>query len=85
MDLTDLGKMLLVLGGLIVLIGLGLLLAGQSPCISLRGRVPFLGRLPSDLTFRRGNWSCYVPIVSSILLSLLLTLALNFLLRLFHR
>ena len=76
MDTTDLGKMLLVLGGLIVLIGLGLLLTG---------RVPFLGRLPGDLTFRRGNWSCYVPIVSSILLSLLLTLVLNLLLRLFHR
>ena len=85
MDWTHLGKMLLVLGGLIVLIGLGLLLVGQSPCISLRGRVPLLGRLPGDLAFRRGNWSCYVPIVSSILLSLLLTLVLNLLLRLFHR
>jgi hypothetical protein len=76
MDWTDLGKMLLVFGGVIVLMGLGLLLLG---------RIPFLGRLPGDLTLRRGNWSCYVPIVSSILLSLLLTLVLNVLLRLFRR
>ena len=76
MDFTDVGKILLVLGGVIMLLGLILLLLG---------RVPFLGRLPGDITYRRGNFSCYVPIVSSILLSLLLTLLLNLLLRLFGR
>jgi hypothetical protein len=75
-DFTDLGKTLLLLGGLIVLIGLVLL---------LMGRVPFLGRLHGDITFRRGNVSCYIPIVTSILLSLLLSLVLNLLFRLLGR
>jgi hypothetical protein len=75
-DWTDLGKILLLLGGLIVLAGLGLMLLG---------RVPFFGRLPGDLTVSRGNWSCYVPIISSILLSLLLTLVLNMIMHLFRR
>ncbi len=76
MDFADLGKMLLVLGGVIVLLGLILLVLG---------RVPFLGRLPGDITFRRGGLSCSIPIVSCILLSLLLTVVLNLLLRLFGR
>lgn len=76
MDLADLGKMLLILGGTIVLLGLGMLVLG---------RVSFLGRLPGDVTFRRGNISCYVPIVSSILLSLLLTVVLNLIVRLLNR
>ncbi len=76
MGLSNPGKMLLVVGSLIALAGLILLLVG---------RVPFLGRLPGDITFRRGNVSCYVPIVTSILLSLLLTLVLNLLARLLSR
>ena len=73
MDFPNLGKMLLVMGGLIAVAGMVLLLVGK---------VPFLGRLPGDFTVRRGNVSCYVPIVTSILLSLLLTLVLNLLGRL---
>jgi len=76
MDVTGLGKALLVVGGLTALIGL-LLVA--------LGRLPILGRLPGDLTFRRGAASCYVPIASSLVLSLLLTLVLNLLFRLLGR
>ena len=65
-----------MLGGLIALVGLALLVLG---------RVLPLGRLPGDITFRRGNASCYVPIVTSILLSLLLTIVLNLLIRLLGR
>ena len=76
MDFTGFGKMLLVLGGFIALMGLVLLFVG---------RVPFLGRLPGDITFRRGNVSCFIPIATSILLSLLLTIVLNLLFRLLGR
>jgi len=75
-DFSNAGKMLVVVGGLIALAGLTLLLVGK---------VPFLGRMPGDITMRRGNVSCYVPIVTSILLSLLLTLILNLIARLLHR
>ncbi len=43
-----------------------------------------LGRLPGDLQFRSGNTSVYVPIVTSIVLSLALTVILNLLLRWFR-
>lgn len=76
MDLTDVGRMLLLLGGLLVGLGLVLLLVG---------RIPFLGQLPGDITLRRGNATCYVPIVTSIVLSLLLTLLLNLLIRMLGR
>ena len=75
-DVTTLGKILLLMGGLIVLTGLILLLVGK---------VPFLGRLPGDITIRRGNASCFVPLATSILLSLLLTLLLNLIARLLSR
>ena len=72
MGFTDLGKMLMLIGWLVVLTGLVLLVVG---------RVPFLGRLPGDITLRRGNVSWSVPIVSSVLLSILLTIVLNLLFR----
>ncbi len=60
------GKFLIVLGLVIALIGM---------LISMG--VPF-GRLPGDLSFRRGNTSFYFPIVTSIILSIILTLLLSF-------
>ena len=65
--MQDLGRMLIVLGVVILAVGLVLLLVG---------RVPGLGRLPGDIHIQRGNWTFYVPLGTSILLSLLLTLVL---------
>jgi len=67
-SMSEPGKLLLLPGGAIALLGLLLVVAW---------RVLFLGRLAADLTWRRGNASCSVPLASSILLSLLLTLVLN--------
>jgi hypothetical protein len=39
--------------------------------------VPF-GRLPGDFVFRRGNFSFYFPLATSIILSILLTLIFAF-------
>jgi hypothetical protein len=60
------GKFLIVLGVVIALTGM---------LISMG--VP-LGRLPGDISFRRGNTSFYFPIVTSIVLSIILTLLLSF-------
>jgi hypothetical protein len=43
----------------------------------LVGKVPFLGRLPGDIAIRRGNWSFYFPLTTSIVISILLTLLLS--------
>lgn len=63
-----LGRALVVLGLAIVLIG-GLLV--------VLGRVPLLGRLPGDIRIQRGNFSCFVPLATSILLSVILTIVIN--------
>lgn len=75
-NLSDLGRLLLIIGGVIILLGLGLLLAG---------RVPFLGRLPGDVSFRRGNATVFVPVVTCLVLSVVLTVAVNLILLLFRR
>ncbi|MDI3339111.1 MAG: DUF2905 family protein [Sphaerobacter sp.] len=75
-DLSQLGKVILGLGLILVLLG-GILF--------LVGRVPLLGRLPGDLTFRRGPVTVYIPLATMLLLSLLLTIILNILFRLFRR
>jgi hypothetical protein len=67
-----LGRTLFVAGLLLAAVGLLLLLAP---------RVPFLGRLPGDLSYQRGNLRLYVPLTTCIILSLLLTLLLTLLSR----
>ncbi len=62
--MNEIGRLLIVTG--IVLLGVGLLLVGASRF--------GIGRLPGDFVFRRGNLTCIVPVATSILLSLLLTL-----------
>lgn len=61
-------KLLLVVGGALVLLG-GLLW--------LLSKVPFLGHLPGDIRIERPGFTCLVPLASSIVLSILLTVLLN--------
>ena len=55
------------------LIVLGLVIAAAGALIALG--LP-LGRLPGDFSFRRGNFSFYFPLATSILASIILTLLL---------
>ena len=64
------------MGRLLILVGL--LLAAVGLLITLG--VP-LGRLPGDFTIRRGNFSFYFPLATSILASIVLTLVMMFLRR----
>jgi hypothetical protein len=61
------------MGKTLVLIGLGI--AGLGLLVMLG--VPF-GRLPGDFSMRRGNFSFYFPLTTSIIISVLLTLVLAF-------
>ncbi len=63
--LSELGRIVLVMGLVLVVVGLLLMIAGK---------VPWLGRLPGDITIQRGNFRFYFPLVTCLLLSLLLTL-----------
>jgi hypothetical protein len=70
-------------GRLLALVGGGLLLVGL--LLMLIGRVPGLGRLPGDLVIERDGFSCVVPLATMLVVSLLLTLVLNVLVRLLNR
>jgi hypothetical protein len=62
------------LGRILIFIGLGIVVLGL--LLTLSGKIPLLGRLPGDIVFRRGNFTFYFPLATSILLSILLTVIL---------
>ena len=57
------------MGKLLVLFGLGIAGVGLLVMLGL----PF-GRLPGDIVVRRGNFSFYFPLATSVILSILLSL-----------
>jgi hypothetical protein len=61
------------MGRLLILLGLGITALGVLVMIG----VPF-GRLPGDIMVRRGSFSFYFPLATSIVVSILLTLILSF-------
>jgi hypothetical protein len=62
---SEIGKLLIGFGLVIVLVGVVLLFAS---------RLPWVGRLPGDVYIQRGNFTFYFPLATSILVSLVLTL-----------
>jgi cytochrome c biogenesis factor len=62
--------------GRLLVIG-GVMLAAVGVIVLLAGKVPFLGRLPGDIVYRKGGTTFYFPLVTCLLLSLLLSLLLN--------
>lgn len=76
MGFESIGKLLLI-GG-VFLTALGLLLIFWQ-------HIPFLGKLPGDIFVRKGNVSFYFPLATGIVLSILLTVAVNLVLWLLRR
>lgn len=70
---SQLGPMLVTLGLVIVLVGV----------LAWTGGLGWLGRLPGDIRLEGERSRVYVPITSMILISVVLTLLLNLLRRLF--
>jgi hypothetical protein len=71
--MTDIGRILIILGVV-------LLVAGGLFIMLPRLGLP-LGRLPGDLRFETGQFTCLIPIATSVILSILLTIGLNLLAR----
>jgi Protein of unknown function (DUF2905) len=79
MDLQSIGRLMVVIGIGIALLG-GLLL--------VLSRLPFfsnLGNLPGDIRIQGQGFSCFVPVVSMILISIILTVVLNIIIRIINR
>jgi hypothetical protein len=66
--MADLGHLLIITGGGLLLLGVILLLAG---------RIPGLGQLPGDISVERGNFRFYAPLGTMVVLSIILTIVIN--------
>ena len=60
-----LGKMLIILGVVLVIVGLGFMFADK---------IPYLGRLPGDIYIKREKFSFYFPLATCIIISIILTI-----------
>lgn len=65
----EIGRTLVVVGGIIVAVGLFLIIAEKV-------NFPLLGKLPGDIHIRRKNFQLYFPVVTCIVLSLILSIVL---------
>lgn len=68
LDLSGMGKLLMIGGVLLVAVGAFMVLADK---------IPFLGKLPGDIYIQRKQFSFYFPVVTCVVLSLLITVLLN--------
>jgi len=74
--MEGIGKILLIVGGIIVVLGLILIFSQY---------IPFLGKLPGDIFVKKDGFSVYFPIVTFLVLSLLITIIVNVILRFLNR
>ncbi len=67
---NNIGKLLIIFGIVIFLIGIGLVVFSKF-------RIPFLGKLPGDFMIQRENFTFYFPLTTSIIISVILTIILS--------
>lgn len=65
--MSELARILILLGALLIVIGLVML--------GLQ-KLPFAGRLPGDIVIKRENFTFYFPLATSIIVSILISLIL---------
>lgn len=75
--MSDLGKILIVFGMLLVVVGGILLLIDRVPGLPL-------GRLPGDFSWDKGGTKIYFPLTTMIVVSIVLTILVNVILKLFR-
>ncbi|OPX93746.1 MAG: hypothetical protein A4E62_00493 [Syntrophorhabdus sp. PtaU1.Bin002] len=63
--MAPLGKVLVIAGILLVLIGLAFMFGDK---------IPYLGKLPGDISIKRERFSFYFPLTTSIIISIILTI-----------
>lgn len=72
------------IGRLLIIFGIGLAVVGG--IILLLGKVPGLpfGKLPGDFSWESGSTKIYFPLATMIVVSIILTIVVNVILRLFR-
>ena len=66
--MAEAGRFVVILGVVLLLVGGGMMLFGRFT-------------LPGDLVVRRGNFTLYAPLATSLIVSIVLTILLNLLFR----
>ncbi|MGM0874399.1 MAG: DUF2905 domain-containing protein [Bacillota bacterium] len=61
--MTDFPKVLMIIGGLLLIVGFFM---------------QFIGKLPGDIVFKKGNTTVFFPIVTCIVISIVLSLVFSF-------
>ena len=64
---SSLGKILIIVGAVIVIVGV---------VLAFGAKIPWLGRIPGDFSYKGKNFTFYFPLGTSILISVVLTLIL---------
>jgi hypothetical protein len=72
MIIQALGRFLIILGAVVLIVGV---------LLSLSRHIPVVGRLPGDICYQKGSLRIYLPLTTSLVLSLILTLAANLIVR----
>ena len=67
----SIGRLIITLGIILIIIGLAITLGSKIG----------LGRLPGDIFIKKGNFTFYFPVLTSIIISILLTIIANFIFR----
>jgi hypothetical protein len=68
MNWAEVGRFLIIAGAVVVMVGMIFMVSDKLP----------IGRLPGDLQFGSGRFRIYIPVATSVLLSVLITIILNF-------
>jgi len=63
--MPSMGKTLIILGVILIVIGLA---------FTYGPKIPWLGKLPGDISIKKDNFSFYFPITTSIIISIILTI-----------
>ncbi len=74
--MEGLGKILLIVGGIIIILGLVLVFSNH---------IPFIGKLPGDIFVGKDGFSIYFPIVTLLILSILVTVIVNVILHFLNK
>lgn len=75
--MADFGRLLIIIGLVIVFAGVVILIAVRY--------FPWLGNLPGDFRYESENFRFYFPLATMILISILGTIILNIIIRIFRR
>ncbi len=73
-EFANMGKILIIAGVFLIIFGL---------IFIFWTRIPFLGHLPGDFSFQKGGVSFFFPLVTFLVISLILTIIINVVMRFF--